>query len=281
MRSTRAVEQREDPSIAWTPGRRRRPRTRGVVAAASYEARAVRHHSAMPMARARASVPARGLPRAALRRVRRREPRRDDHPALGDAARRTASRWTRRSSTCAGAALARRRAGDRASGAAQRVRDETGSTASVGVAIDEDARQDRERPRQARRPAGRRARDRARVPAPAAGRAALGRRPGDAAAPRQATGCGRSAIWPRCPKPRVVATLGTAAGPAPAHARVEPRRTRRSRRDRDRQVDRPRGDVRDTTVVDRARLEHEIVRMADRVAAPAARCGAASHARCS
>ena len=115
-------------------------------------------------------------------------PRRARRCSASSTTRRRSSRGcrsTRRSSTCAGC---ERIAGTPAEIAARLRRDvlERGRPADHGRRrADEVPRQGRERRREARRAARRAARPRARVPPPAAGRAALGRRAGDRAqAPR-------------------------------------------------------------------------------------------------
>ena len=76
---------------------------------------------------------------------------------------------------------------------------------------------------QARRPARRAARRRAGVPAPAAGRAALGRRAGHRRASCTTRDHAPSARWPRLAEAALVAMLGRAVGPPPPRARPQPR----------------------------------------------------------
>ena len=77
---------------------------------------------------------------------------------------------------------------------------------------DEVPRQGGERRGQARRPAGRAARRRARVPAPAAGRAALGRRAGDGGQAARPRASRRSARWRRWARRRSSRCSGAASG---------------------------------------------------------------------
>ena len=146
-----------------------------------------------------------------------------------DAARRGRCRSTRRSSTCRGL---RRIAGtperDRRAAAARRAR--------AGRAADhrrrrahQVPREGGERRRQARRAARRAARPRARVPAPAAGRAALGRRRGDGREAARAAASRPSARSPRWPRTRWSRCSGAARAATCTRSRTTATRGRCSR----------------------------------------------------
>ena len=133
-----------------------------------------------------------------------------------------ASRSTRRSSTCAGCAVSRHAGRDRRAAAARRAR--------AGRPAHHRRRgphqvpgQGGQRRRQARRAAGRAARRRAGVPAPAAGRAAVGRRPGHRRASCTTRGIATVGDVAGLAEPALVSMLGRGVGPAPARPGAQPR----------------------------------------------------------
>ena len=139
-------------------------------------------------------------------------------------------------------------------------------------------RQGGERRGQARRAARRAARRRARVPAPAAGRAAVGRRPGHRGASCTTAASRRSARWRGCPRPRSSSMLGPASGRhlhALAHNRDPRPVAGRRRRRRSIGSQRALGRSRRTA----AELDAVLVALVDRVTRRHARGAAGSAAR--
>ncbi len=139
-------------------------------------------------------------------------------------------------------------------------------------------RQGRERRRQARRPARRAARPRARVPAPAAGRAALGRRA--ESPPRSCTQRGITTVGEvaRLAEAALVVDARPGVGPPPPRARPQPRPAAGQRRpaaalDRLAARARPRRTARPTSI------DADLVALVDRVDPPDARRRAGSGAR--
>ena len=175
-----SVEQRDDAALRGRPvAVGGRPASRGVVAAASYEARAFGVRSAMPMATAVRLCPHAGHRAARLREVRGvssqvfaiyREVTPLVEPLSLDEA------YLDVTENALG-----RAAGDARSarGSKGRIRDETRLTASAGVAPEQVPRQDRVGLEEARRADRDRARARRALPAGAADRRLLGRRAGD------------------------------------------------------------------------------------------------------
>ncbi len=129
-----SVEQLADPAIRGRPVVVGGLGNRGVVAAASYEARRFGIHSAMPMARARRACPDAVFlsPRFDAYSDASRQVMAD--PARRDAARGAASRSTRRSSTSPARATSLGTGPEIGALLRRRIRAETGLTASVGAA---------------------------------------------------------------------------------------------------------------------------------------------------
>ena len=226
-----AVELRRRPELRGLPVVVGGTGRRGVVAAASYEARRYGVHSAMPTATARRLCPAAVfLPgdHATYAAVSRAGPR-----ALPRPSRRSSSRSpsTRRSSTSPGArALLGDGVDDRPIACAAAIRDDLGLTCSVGVAtnkflaklasVDAKPRADAgRRPARARACSRCRPASELRVPARAAGAPAVGRRPGDAGPPR-ADGR-RHRRRPRRPRP-AGASSARSAGPTASTSSTSP-----------------------------------------------------------
>ena len=215
-----SVEQRDDPRLRGRPvivggGRRARGQLRG---------QGVRRPHGDGRRAGAAAVPAGGRGRAADVGLRRGE----QGGVRG--VRATRRRWsrgcrsTRRSSTSAGCErIAGTPARDRRAAAARGAR--AGRAADHGRrGADQVPRQGGQRRGQARRAARGAARRRARVPAPAAGRAAVGRRPGHRRASCTSAGIddrrrGRASS----PRRRSSSMLGPGVGPPPPRARPQPR----------------------------------------------------------
>ena len=237
---------------------------RGVVAAASYEARRFGIHSAMPTARAR-----RLCPDAAFV-----APRLD---LYADVSREVMAILRSATPLVEPLSLDEAFLDVRGCGPPARLRpgDRRGAPAPhpgrarphrLGRRGDhQDAGEDRERRLQARRPARDRARHRARVPAPAAGPPPVGRRPGDPAQARRPRRRARSGDLAGIPEHVLVDKLGEAAGRHLHALAAEPRRRGRWSRDR---VAKSIGheETFATDRSDRRGLEQDVVRMADRVA---------------
>ena len=241
-----SVEQRDDPSLRGRPvavgG--------GVVLAASYEAKRFGVRTAMSESRRASAVPRPDRRPAAVRGVLAgeqgglRDLRRHHTARRGDLDRRSVPRRRRapqavgyagrdRGATCAPCAR-RGRAADHGRRGAHEV-----------------PRQGRERRRQARRAARRRSGPRARVPPPAAGREAVGRRPGHrgSSTPAVSTRSARSPRWtrrrsprssgaPRAANCRRCRTTSTPAESRPASVAARSGRSRRSGRQRGTRRDR-------------------------------------------
>ena len=239
-----SVEQLDDPTPARSTGDRRRTRAarrgrRGELRGARLRRVLGDADGARPPRLSR-----RRVPRAPVRPLPRRQHRRDGDPALvhaagrADLARRGVPRRRRRPPrrTAPGPSIARghphagaRR--DRAHRLGRRRHHQAAGQAG-------------QRPRQARRPARRRAGHRARVPPPAAGPAGCGasaRRP-NAGSPRSA--CETVGDLAAIPEDTLVRDARQRVGPPPARAGVEPRRAAGRARPGG-EVDRPRGDLPD------------------------------------
>ena len=221
-----AVEQRDRPELRGKPvivgGD---PGARGVVSAASYEARRFGVHSAMPLRTAAALCPEGDLPAGERREVPRGQPRGDGDPgpvhAAGGAG--LDRRGVPRRRRVGGALRARHR---RSPPSIKATDPRRGGADRVGRRGEHEAgREDRLGPAQARRAGRRRGRRRGRVPGPAADRAALGRRRADAGGPRGVRRADdRRPRLDRSPAP------GAAAREARRHAgRARPRRSTRRR----------------------------------------------------
>ena len=217
---------------------------RGVVCAASYEARALRRPLRDADGPGAAGVPARRVPLAPLRALLREEPRGDGDPRVGDAARRAAldrRGVPRRRAARAGCSGA----GPRSRRMLRDARPRRDRPHRVGRRrVDEVPRQARERPREARRPARRAGRDRARVPRPAAGDPALGRRPRDVPTARPHGRAHDRRRRARRPSRRSSARSATRSVGTCTRSRTTTTTAPSSPSTR-REVDRRRGDVRD------------------------------------
>ena len=205
-----SVEQRDRPELRGRPVIVGGTSGRGVVAAASYEARRFGVHSAMPTVQARALCPDAVIVPGDMAKYRRVERRRSARSSTASARWSSRCRSTRRSSTSPrsvtllGAPLDIGRAGEGPRAGRDRPR-------GVGRhRARQDGGQDRERPLQARRPArgaaGRGAR-RSSVRCRSAACGASGRSPRPRCAPR---GSRPSAIWPTASPDRCGSILGSA-----------------------------------------------------------------------
>ena len=211
-----SVEQRDDPALRGRPvAVGGAPKGRGVVAAASYEARAFGVRSAMPMARAVRLCPELVIVRPDFRKYRRGLAAGVRHLPLRDAARRAALArrgLSRRDRERVGAS----RSAWRWRGGSRREIQETTRPHRLGRRRAEQVpREDRVGLAKARRPHGDRARANGGVPREAAGGRALGRRAGDGGA---AARVGSRSSWTCAAPTRSGCEASSAAGRAPAQA---------------------------------------------------------------